>query len=154
MSIVVRSPSSAYARKPGVTVLRSGTPVAVVIEIFEAYDAARAIASGRRIVVTALAAIAPVIELIGSPELLDFRIQRLGAGEHCALASVQSVALSVAGGFTLPLTNGDGSGVPVFGCVETVAARLVDREGLVGGVDFENIVAVQIPNANIRPCPS
>ena len=63
---------------------------------------------------------------------------------------MQSVALSVAGGFALSFTNGDDGGVSVFGCIDTVAARLKDGKGLIGGVDFENVVAIEIPNANVN----
>jgi hypothetical protein len=110
--------------------------------------AAITVASRGRILISALTAIGPVVEIIGRPDLIHFCVQRIGAREGKTLTGTHGVALTIACGFAFSLANGDHGGVAVFGSVHTVTAGTGDGEGLVGGVDFEHVVAVEIPNAH------
>ena len=62
---------------------------------------------------------------------------------------MHGVALPVPGGFSLAVTDRHYGVAAIFRSVETIAAGLINAEGLIGSVDFEHIVAVEIPNADI-----
>jgi hypothetical protein len=147
---VIRSPSGRHARKPCIPVIGSGTPVAVFIKILKADYAAVAVASRGRILISALTTIRPVVEIIGPPDLIHFCVQRISTGEGKALARMYGVALTVACRFTFALANRYHGGVAVFGSVHTVTAGTSDGEGLIGGINFEYVVAIQIPNAHVH----
>jgi hypothetical protein len=109
-----------------------------------------AVASRGGILVTALTGIGPVIKIVGTPDLIHFCVQRIGAGEGKALTGTHRVALTVASGFAFSLAYRYHGGVAVFGSVHTVMAGRADGKGLVGGVDFEHIVTVKFPKAHVH----
>ena len=147
---MVRSPASIYAWEPCGTVIWSLSPISVLIKILKADYTAIAVASRGRILIAALTAVGPIIEIIGTPNLIHFCVQRIGAGEGKSLTGMHGIALTIACGFAFSLVNRYHGGVSVFGSVHTVTAGAGDGEGLVGGINFEHVVTFEVPHAHVH----
>jgi hypothetical protein len=74
VAFVIWSPAAIYAWKPDVPILRIRSPISIVVEIFKSHDAARTIPRRRRIVITTLTAVTPVIEIVRIADLVNFCI--------------------------------------------------------------------------------
>ena len=125
------------------TVIGFVAPVAIVIKIFITDNIGRQVVRRSRSFITVFALISPVVELIRLADVVDFRVQCLGAAEGTLLSSMQRKRLSVAGGFTLTFAHADYCVGAIFAGLQPIAPRLVDRKSLVGCVDLEDIVTVQ-----------
>jgi hypothetical protein len=125
-------------------------PIAVFIEIFEANDATITITSRRGILVPPLAAIGPSIEVVGTADLVNFRIQRIGPAQRKTLAGVHRVTLAVSSGFSFTFTDGYDCVTPVLGGVDSITTGARNGEGLVCGINFEDVVPIEIPNAQVH----
>jgi hypothetical protein len=135
---------------PNVTVIGIVAPVAVVIEIFVTDNIARQILRRARPFITVVALISPVVELILLPNVVDFRVQSIGAAESALLSGVHREGFAVAGGLTLTFAHADYCVAAVFAGLEPIAPRLINRKSLVGSVDLEDIVTGQPAYSNIQ----
>jgi hypothetical protein len=78
------------ARNPHRTVVRGITPGAVVVQVFRSDNVRGNVTGGYRIVFSAVAQIAPLIEPIGIRRLMNVMRQRSTVGETCLLVSLQA----------------------------------------------------------------
>lgn len=62
---------------------------------------------------------------------------------------MQRVALPIPAGLTCPFPNRYNRIIPILRTLHPVTSRLHNREGLIGRVDFENVVALEMPHANV-----
>jgi len=125
---------------PHIAIARIRAPVTVVIQIFITDDIVRDVSRGTRVLVAAVASVAPVIEVVGRTEILEVRIQRIRAAEGGTLAGVERVGLPVASRFPFSFPHADDSIVSVFAGFDPVASGLEDGESLIGRVDLKDIV--------------
>jgi hypothetical protein len=106
MTFVIRRPSRIYTvRKPDVTITGIVAPVSIIIQIFVTNDIMGEIPGRSRSLITLVTIVAPVIELIRSTDIHDFRIQCLGAAERPSLSCMERESLSVAGRLSFPLAH-------------------------------------------------
>ena len=71
VALVIRRPARCYPGKPDVPIARIRPPVTVVIQIFKPDDIRRAILRRARILIAALTRVAPIVKVIGIPNLLN-----------------------------------------------------------------------------------
>src|SRR5579863_1835280 len=109
----------------------------------------RDISRRRRIFIAMVAGVAPVVEVVGIPEIIDLGIQPIGPLEGPALPAMQRVSLSVPCGFTSAFANADHGVFSILTRFYAVPPWLKDGERLIRSVDFKYIVvAVQMADAN------
>lgn len=150
MSVMIRGPANVHTGKPNGAIVWIRPPVPVLVEILESHGAARAITSRSGSLVPGLALSAPVVEIVGSTDLIHFGVERRSSVQCETLAGMHRVALPVARGLALTLADRDDGVVAIFRGVDAITSRLERRERLVGCIDFENVVAIQIPEANVE----
>jgi hypothetical protein len=150
VSISVGSPAGGNSWEPDVAIFAVRAPIAIVIEVLEADDIARAVSGGTRIVIAALARVAPVVEIIRSANLIHFCVERVRTTERGVLAGMQRIAPTVAGGLAFAFTDGHDTVGPVLGRLDSVAAGPKGGEGLVGGIDFKDVSPVQPANPKVK----
>ncbi len=150
MAGVVRRPAKFNTGgEPDVAEAGVVAPVAVFVEIFIADDVAREIARRQRIVVAAIAAVRPVIELVVAANILKVGPQRIGTAEHATLTAVERVGLAAAGGLASAVAHADGGVGAVVAGFDAVDARLVHRKRQVRCIDFEVIVLIEAAHMNV-----
>ena len=136
-------------RKPDVPVAGLRTPVAVFVQVLVADHIGRDISGRPRVFIALIAAVAPIIEVVRSTEILDLGIQRIGSIESGALARMQCVGFPVAGRFAFTLANANHGVTSILTRFHTVSSRLENRECLIGSVDLKRIIRVQMSNAYV-----
>ena len=150
MPLPIRRPARVHAaREPDMPVVRIVTPVAVVVEILVADDIVRHVLRRPRIVPASVSAIGPIVELIRIAKLIHLGVQIVRPTERAARSGLQRIALPIPGRFALAFSNRDHGVGAVCARLHPITARLVDRERQIRRVDFENIVLVQFPHANV-----
>src|ERR1019366_4299017 len=93
---------------PDVTIVPIIAPASMVIQIFVADDIAGHILRRARIIVAMIAAVGPVVELVGASEVFYIGVQRIGSSaEGGFLSGVQGVGLAVAGGLAFAAAQAD-----------------------------------------------
>ena len=106
VALVIRRPACFNTvGVPDVAVVRIVAPVAIVIQILIADDIVGQILRRARVVITVIAAVRPVIKLIGSADINYIGVQRVCPAESASLSGVQRVGLAVAGRFASALAR-------------------------------------------------
>ncbi len=97
----------------------------------------------------AVAVFAPPIESVRLSNLFDVRIQSIRAAEGYPLPRVYVVRLPVAGGFALAFAHGNDGIGSIFAGFYSISTWLIDGECLIGCVDFEYVIVLQVAHAHV-----
>ncbi len=101
-------------------------------------------------VFAAVAFVGPVLKIVFAADTFDIRIQLVGAAEDTGLVGTNGIGLSAAGDFAFALANDNYGGVTCVIDIDAVNAGTRSGESQVGRVDLENLVTIQLPNANAQ----
>src|SRR5579864_91158 len=97
MALAVGGPSCGNARKPNVAIAGLRAPVAVFIQVLVPDDIMRNVARGLRVFVAPVATLAPVVEVVGTTEILHLGVEPVCTLHRRALPGVHRIGLPVAG---------------------------------------------------------
>jgi hypothetical protein len=130
-------------------VVRIIAPVAIVIEIFITNHIVGQIARRTGVVVAPLTALSPSVKLVRVTDLLHVGIQRVAPAERSSLPGMDRVSLPVACGLALSVSRSNHRVAAIFACLEAVVPGPLNAECQIGRVDFNGIVLIKPPHANI-----
>src|SRR5208283_5997907 len=128
MAGVIRRPAIGHVRVPDVAVTGIVAPVTVGIKVFAADNVGSKITSRRRLIVTAIASVSPVVERVRAADIFDVRVQRIGSAESALLSGVERVGLAVTGGLASAVAQGDDGAGAIFARVQAVKSGLRNRK--------------------------
>jgi hypothetical protein len=97
MTVTIRRPPCIHVGEPNVAITGIWTPVPAVVQVFVSDDIMRDISRRPRIFIAVVAAIAPVVEIVGITEIFHLRVQPIRSFEGGALARANGISLSAAG---------------------------------------------------------
>ncbi len=103
--MIRRPPGRHLVGKPDVAVVRIVAPVALIIQVVITDHIARHVLCGTRKIITVIAILGPVIEVIEARNRFDIGVKLVGSAERSSLPGVQIVALPAASG--LAFANAD-----------------------------------------------
>jgi hypothetical protein len=125
-------------------------PVAIVIEIFVAYDVVGQILSRTGTFIAMIATVAPGIKLIGVVVIFNVGVQRIGAAKCSSLSGVDGVGLTVAGRLALSIARTDCGVGAVFACLQAVVTWPIDGKRQIRSIDFVSIILVEAAHTKIE----
>src|SRR5882757_3787472 len=97
-----------------------------------------------------IAAVRPVIERVWAANLDNIGAELISTGERSALPRVNGEVLTITGRFALALANADNGIRAVFAGFKAIAAALVNGKCLVGRVNFEDVVVIQVAHVDVE----
>src|ERR1019366_7475261 len=101
-----------------------------------------------RVIVTVIATVCPVIELVGSADVNYLGVQRVRPAESASLSGMQRIGLAVASRLASALAYADDRVGAVFTSLYPIASRLGNRKRQVRRIDLVDIVLVQPAHTN------
>ena len=134
---------------PDAAIFRLGAPGTIVVQVFIADNVRRDVTRRLRVIITAIAAVTPIIEVITVARVVDIRIELIGSGEGAALTRSHGVGLASSGCFALAVAHDHIRGGSVFASLKPVTAGPQDGKCLVGCIHLKNLVAIEPPHADI-----
>ncbi len=149
VAIMVGCPTEAdLSRVPDVSIVEIVAPLAVAVEIFVADHVARQILRRWREVITAIAIVAPAVEIVRIANINHVDVQGVGSGESSSLPFVDGKRLAVAGGLAFAQPNAYDRVVSVRARLDAIVSGPENRERLVGRVDLKVLVIRQPANVD------
>src|SRR5580700_10912573 len=88
----------------------------------------------------------PVVEIVGARQLRDVVVQLVGAREASRLAGYDGVRISATGDFAATAPDADIGHVPIAVDINPVFAGMLQIEGQIGSVYFDDIAVIEMAN--------